>query len=339
MKRIFFFLLFLLSIKSLHVRIPAANKTILDKLYSSGITVGDQGTIWWDVYLENYKLDLLSSITSYENIISKKVIPDLSAFTSEKEFNTLIRFTQTVYKNVSKLVNIGQSSSGHEILSFILSNNPPPINYTFTDKKKILLIAGIHGNDNINREILIRLIKSLMKEPIDLMNNYEIHIIPMLNPDGFLAGTMTNSRGFDLNCNFKDNILGQITPLQSEVYALKQYINTNQFTLGGNLIISNQLSITYPRDNSQIHTIDDSFFNTLALSFVTNHSDSFFVGRGSSSTTSYGSMSGWVYDKFKMKMLDIGITINKNPDITELDVIWDKNKLQLLRFLESIKLF
>jgi len=83
---------------------------------------------------------------------------------------------------------IGHTSAGREIEAFFLGPNT---------NRKVLIIAGVHGDEVEGVVAARRIVETCKKnEP-----SFCIIVIPILNADGFLAGTRKNSRGVDLNRN------------------------------------------------------------------------------------------------------------------------------------------
>ncbi len=73
-----------------------------------------------------------------------------------------------------------------------------------TGTKRVLLWSQMHGNESTGTKAVFDFINfvqihskhSIVKQ---IMDNTQIHIIPMLNPDGALSYTRENSNGIDLN--------------------------------------------------------------------------------------------------------------------------------------------
>lgn len=63
-------------------------------------------------------------------------------------------------------------------------------------KRKVLLIATMHGNEGKPRQILTSLRDGRRIRGIDLW------VVPVYNPDGLVRGTRKNAHGVDLNRNF-----------------------------------------------------------------------------------------------------------------------------------------
>ncbi len=82
---------------------------------------------------------------------------------------------------------IGHSVKGRPIVAWRLGE---------TRKPKVVLIAGMHGNEPAPRAILRTLRDGKSVHGIDLW------VVPAYNPDGLVRGTRRNARGVDLNRNY-----------------------------------------------------------------------------------------------------------------------------------------
>lgn len=68
----------------------------------------------------------------------------------------------------------------------------------------VLLIGGIHGNEEAGTPLLLHLADLLARsaEPPSWMKNRRVVILPESNPDGLAANKRRNARNVDLNRNF-----------------------------------------------------------------------------------------------------------------------------------------
>lgn len=77
---------------------------------------------------------------------------------------------------------------------------------THIQKTKILITAGIHGNEKVNVIALYRFIEDFILNssaiPAQFRENVELHIIPIVNPTGFDANSRYNDKQINLNRNF-----------------------------------------------------------------------------------------------------------------------------------------
>ncbi len=133
---------------------------------------------------------VLASAVSYVSADSKY------KYVSYSEMKTLFfnleQSARTKPVNIFHLETFGLSYSGVPMYAVKLSDNPEIDDESEPD---ILLCNGIHGNEWLPSELSIHFIEYLFnsyydtaatdhQEVVDLINNHEIWIIPILNPDG-----------------------------------------------------------------------------------------------------------------------------------------------------------
>lgn len=92
-------------------------------------------------------------------------------------------FLKEKYKeDILKVEEIGKSYDNRKILLFSIGSGG-------SGKKKILITAGVHGRETVNTIVCMRMIESYCKkieEKEKTMEQYSFHIIPLLNPDGYM---------------------------------------------------------------------------------------------------------------------------------------------------------
>lgn len=121
------------------------------------------------------------------------------------------------------LLTIGVSCSNLQLTSINLPKFPhQPRSYFFSDSieigrsvenrpieaiiigegdDKILFIASIHGNETAGTPLLLFLNEYINDNPL-ILDNKQITLIPIINPDGFFKSTRHNANGVDLNRDF-----------------------------------------------------------------------------------------------------------------------------------------
>ncbi len=136
------------------------------------------------------------------------VIPEF--YHSPEEINIFLEDIHKKYKDITRVITIGNSVSGRDIKAIIISGNP----YAPESKPRIRLTGGIHGSEIISSEIMIYFIRYLVEnynvkdtdnEITKLIDSRYIAIIPVLNPDGLAVAGRRNDNGVDLNRNFDAN--------------------------------------------------------------------------------------------------------------------------------------
>ncbi|MDI6829564.1 MAG: succinylglutamate desuccinylase/aspartoacylase family protein, partial [Armatimonadota bacterium] len=62
----------------------------------------------------------------------------------------------------------------------------------------ILLMAGVHGDEKSGVKLIRQILRKIMKyDPCSLSDR--IVVMPLVNPDGYKAGTRRNARNIDIN--------------------------------------------------------------------------------------------------------------------------------------------
>lgn len=113
---------------------------------------------------------------------------------------------QSNYPDIVRIETAGTSKSGRAIKALIISDHPE----TLEGEPAIRLTGGIHGDEKMGIELLLRFIEYLTLNYAgnstvkNLVNNRYICIIPVLNPDGLARSRRWNDNDVDLNRNFND---------------------------------------------------------------------------------------------------------------------------------------
>lgn len=108
------------------------------------------------------------------------------------------------YPDISKLDTIGNSVQGRFIMGIKISDNPDIIE----NEPRIRLGGCIHGNEKIATAILMHFIKYMLTNYSsnqivkNLVDEREIIVVPIINPDGYQINSRYNANGVDLNRDF-----------------------------------------------------------------------------------------------------------------------------------------
>lgn len=235
--------------------------------------------------------------------------------------DTIKYMKQLEQENVDliKLISIGKSVNNKDLLLMRLSTDTISTTidskealYNYYKYKRTLLkpsvklLATIHGNEPLGKQLLLALADYLVTEYrnqnpriVNLLNTINIELLPLANPDGFNVtregdchGTRwpkhrwngwSNAHQIDLNTNFrsilsKDDIENK--EIQPEALSIMTWIVINpSFVLSASIHTGLQV-ISYPFDSIQTVTQDDNLFKTLASNYVINlkHSKAFQNG-------------------------------------------------------------
>ncbi|MCH7622916.1 MAG: M14 family metallocarboxypeptidase [Nitrospinae bacterium] len=95
-------------------------------------------------------------------------------------------------ENCVSLGEISDSSLSHSIERIVLGRG---------NGKRVLISAGIHGDEPAGVETVCSFIER--KEYLRFVQEWEITLVPCINPFGYEANTRSNHEGVDLNRKFK----------------------------------------------------------------------------------------------------------------------------------------
>ena len=283
--------------------------------------------------------------------------------------HALMTYYAATFPSITRLYSIGQSVEGRELLVIEVSDNP---GVHEPGEPEFKYIGNMHGNEVTGRETLLYLMQYLCNsyandtEVQTLVNSTRIHLMPSMNPDGYVRaqvgdyeGTVGrhNARDVDLNRNFPDRFGYTQPQRQPETLAVMQWLEEYPFVLSANLH-NGALVANYPYDNSpsrrDVYTAspDDDIFRQVALSYSNAHAtmhlglpcpgESETFQNGITNGAAWYSIDGGMQDYNYLNTNCFEITIEqgcqKYPEAYKLEGIWNANKDALLAFLWQVHL-
>jgi hypothetical protein len=113
----------------------------------------------------------------------------------------------TQYPGLCRTVEIGFSVQGRSLLALRVCGQPSALGRL----PQVKLIGGIHGNEPVSTDLLMRLLRHLLEgygqDPgiTAVVDATDLWVLPLMNPDGYEATggrTRENASGVDLNRDF-----------------------------------------------------------------------------------------------------------------------------------------
>jgi len=151
------------------------------------------------------------ALANSDDILSKKIT--LEKYYTYEELTALLGQLKGEYPDIFNYSSLGETWEGRDIWLVKISDNVD-VN---EEEAEIFLTGGMHGDEKQGYETVIYTIKAFVENytyPIinqsftervrNVINNTEIYIVPMLNPDGVVARTRKNAR--PNNCLFGGKI-------------------------------------------------------------------------------------------------------------------------------------
>ena len=145
--------------------------------------------------------------------------PRMEKYHNDTELHMIFTHLTAAYPKLARMGSIGKSAHGRQLLYIELSTD---VNSNASAlKPRVRLVANIHGDETVGRELLIYFVQYLLhtselERTRKILSNQRLFVMPSLNPDGFAAsveGRCETLRGHvgrrnanlvDLNANFPD---------------------------------------------------------------------------------------------------------------------------------------
>ena len=251
------------------------------------------------------------------------------------------------------LLDLGTLNSGRKILGVRLNNGQPD------GKPRFFYSSTMHGDEVTGMMLMLRLIDEFCTSSdsriVNLLNNLDIFIFPLTNPDGTYYGgnsTMNSARryninGIDLNRNFKDYFSGD-HPDGNE-YALEtewmmnladEYLFTMSANYHGGAEVMN-----YPWDAVYDSHPDVDWFEMVCAEYVTNareNSSSYMtspyddgVTNGAAWYVITGSRQDYENAFGECREITIECSTTKKPSASNMPTYWNYNHTAMLALLEQ----
>eukprot|EP00092_Neocalanus_flemingeri_P014781 GFUD01015952.1.p1 GENE.GFUD01015952.1~~GFUD01015952.1.p1 ORF type:complete len:524 (+),score=122.63 GFUD01015952.1:177-1748(+) len=278
----------------------------------------------------------------------------------KEEINTLT----TEFSEIAVQYNIGKSVSGRDLICLKITEDATKDRQML--KPQVKYISNIHGDEVVGRELLIALARALCEQYgqdsaiTNLLQTVEIHLLPSMNPDGYVLKTRNNANDKDLNRGFPDwGHLGtehslRLDDREPEVAAVMNWISSNNFLLSLSFH-DGWTMIIFPWDDSPGCTTtdnavcsEDNAFYTLAQTYSCNHkfmhtghcpchSEALPIGnyREEELEVVEGGMQDYNYMFSNCMELTVEVSCDKKPAGKTLTYHWENNYQSMLSVLQS----
>ncbi len=301
----------------------------------------------------------------YEHEMSSEplAVLDWDRYPTYQAYLTMMRQYAQNFPSICKLDTIGLSVQGRQILALKISDS---VNVS-EDEPEFFYSSTMHGDETVGYVLLLRLADYLLNQygvptaegqrATNLVNNTEIWINPLFNPDGTyrLGGDTTvsnarrgNANGVDLNRNFPDRVSdtnNTTTGRQVETQAMMRWTARHNFTLSANFHGGAQV-VNYPWDNgapSGTYSAcpDDAWFINLSRVYSTPNPDMMTGGFTNGITNGcqwyaiFGGRQDWIYWWCGGRETTVELWNTKNPPGSVLPQRWTNNRESFLAYMEQ----
>jgi hypothetical protein len=275
------------------------------------------------------------------------------SYPSYSQYDSIMLSFPKLYPSLCRLDTIGTSINGKLILALKISRNPS----TDEDEPKAFYTSTMHGDETVGFILMLHLADYLLKNYStsarvkNLLDNLEIWINPLANPDGtygtgntISSPTRYNANGYDLNRNFPDPFTPN-TIKQKETLDMMKFMRKHKFALSANFHSGEEV-VNYPWDKwiSKLHA-DDSWFNTISRSYADtvhiysgpaymNFLDN-GVTRGAVWYIVYGGRQDFMTWELHGREVTIELDNQYVTPATQLTPLWQNNWHSFIGYLEN----
>lgn len=246
------------------------------------------------------------------------------------------------------------STSNHRQLLGVRINNGNP-----EGKPKFLYSSTMHGDEITGMIIMLRLINELCtstdSQIADLVENLDIYILPLTNPDGtYKGGNSTvnsaqryNGNNIDLNRNYKDYYQGAHpdgNSYEDETIWTMAMGDENLFTMSANYHGGAEV-MNYPWDATYDDHADMSWYEYVCTKYVqvarqtysSYMSDTYSDGvtNGAEWYVITGSRQDYMNAYAQCREVTVECSSTKTPSASLLPSYWNYNRNAMLAFMEQ----
>ena len=280
-----------------------------------------------------------------------------NSYPSYQEYVDMMQAFADSFPNICKLHHLGTLNSGREILVVQISDNVGQKE----NEPSFLYTSSMHGDELAGYILTLRLIDEILNgygtdaRLTNLVNEIDIWINPLANPDGAYAGgnqdvwgaSRYNANWKDLNRNYPDPQDGQHpdgNTWQDETMIFMGLADTVDFTISANMHGGAEVC-NYPWDTWSDLTADDSWWQYVSSGYADSCQAN--SGNGYFNYLNDGITNGWDWyevdggrqdymNYFKCcRELTLELSDDKTPNPNDLPALWDANYPSLINYMEQ----
>ena len=262
------------------------------------------------------------------------------------------------YPDICDVFSIGQLSSGRELLVAKISDNVG----TDEAEPEFLYTSSMHGDELTGYPLMLNLIDSLLSNYgsvariTNLVNNIEIYINPLANPDGTYHGgnstvsgaTRYNGNSVDLNRNYPDPKGGPHPDghvWQDETVAFMNFAENRHFVMSANFHGGTEVC-NYPWDTWSNLTADDNWWQYVCHEYAdtcqayspSNYMNDYYDGitNGYDWYSIEGGRQDYMNYFHQCREVTLEISDTKLIPASQLDAHWEYNRRSFLNYMEQV---
>ena len=270
-----------------------------------------------------------------------------------QQYDSIMNYYADSFPGLCRLDTIGTSINGRIVYALKISDNAAEDE---EDEPDVFFSSTIHGDETGGFVLMLRLADYLLTGYSaggtirNLMDNRQIWINPLANPDGTynISDTITspvrfNANGYDLNRNFPDPA-GVNPPRQKETLDMMKFLSKHRFVLSANFHSGAEV-VNYPWDRWQRYHADNSWFYDISEAYadtVHNYSEADYMTMFNNGITNgyewyqiYGGRQDYIVYELQGREVTIELDRDYVTPPGRLDDLWEYNREALTGYLEN----
>ncbi len=291
-------------------------------------------------------------VKGIEAAASVREAMEWDAYPTYIQYDSIMKSFASLYPDICTLDTIGTSNYGKLVLVLKISDHVS----TDEDEPETFYSSGIHGDETGSFILMLRLADYMLKNYgsdsriRNLVDNLEIWINPLANPDGtyktgntISSPTRFNALGYDLNRNFPDPV-NDIPDKQKETLDMMKFMRSRNFVLSANFHAGEEV-VNYPWDRWERRHPDEDWLYSISRKYadtVHAHSASGYMTFMENGVTNgwdwyyvYGGRQDYVTWELHGRELTIELDDKKLTPAANLDLLWDYNWRSMIGYLEN----
>jgi hypothetical protein len=299
----------------------------------------------------------ISERNEAKGIISSRSMAEAMSWESYPtytQYDSIMRFFANEYPSLCCLDTIGTSNLGKLVLVLKISDNC----HMDEAEPRVFYTSSMHGNEIGGFILMLRLADYLLsnyesnQRVRELVDNLEIWINPLANPDGTYnngneidSPVRYNAKNYDLNRNFPDTS-GPFTVRQKETLDMMKFLSAHRFVLSANFHSGEEV-VNYPWDRWKRDHADKDWFYAISRKYAdTAHLYSpagymTFLDNGVTNGYVWYQVNGSRQDYVTYELQGREVTIELDDDfitpVQDLNSLWESNRRSLLGYMENAR--
>ncbi|MBK8166966.1 MAG: carboxypeptidase regulatory-like domain-containing protein [bacterium] len=269
----------------------------------------------------------------------------LTVYPSHAEVGQILADLAAAHPTRARTFQWGTSIQGRALWGIVISDNVQ----STEAEPEVRFSSTMHGDEVTGMILTLDFANYLLanygvpgrEDVTNLVDNYEIHLMPNHNPDGTYLTQRYNANSVDLNRNFPEPA-GTQPITETENLSYMAYANSHHFVVSGNYH-GGALVMNYLWDWTYTLAPDDAALSKLSLEYSTYNLPMYNgdfpqgITNGADWYVATGTVQDWAYDQTGCIDTTIEVSNTKWPAASTLVTFWNENREGMMHYLKAAR--